>query len=112
MVLSEGTRKKPHGVVVHVVGQDPVWQTTSKQGDTVFSVLFTRGDVFANIPQDNGTIARVKKTTADSDYLEYASVGVNLPLYIVAKGQWDSNTTDLNEVLNYLVGRFLGDDNE
>lgn len=112
VVLSEGNRKKPHGVAVHVVGNEPIWATSNKFAETVFNTLFTRGDVFANVPQDNGVIARVTKTINDNDYLEYASVGVNLPLYITHKGQWDSDTTDIKEVLKYLESRFLEDDNE
>lgn len=111
VVLSEGNRKKPHGVAVHVVGDVPVWETTNQFANTVFNTLFTRGDVFANVPQDNGIIARVTKTIDDEDYLEYASTGVNLPLYITHRGQWDSDKTDLSEVLSYLAERFLGDDN-
>ncbi len=112
VVLSEGNRKTPHGVAVHVIGNVPVWMTSNKTAETVFNTLFTRGDVFANVPQENGVIARVTKTINDEDYLEYASIGVNLPLYITSKGQWDSDKTDLSEVLKYLAEHFLGDDNE
>lgn len=113
VVLSEEGRKTPHGVVIHAIGERPEWTTTSKRGNTLFELLFTRESVFANVPsEDNGDYLRVEKTYADPDYLEYASVKVDLPLYVISKGSWDTNVTDKTEVLKSLATRFLEKDNE
>jgi len=109
-VVSEGTRKTPHGVVVHVENQTPVWRTTNASIDPVFDILFSQEKVFVNIQSDDNSFDRREITLADSDFLEYAATGVNLPLYVMRRGRWDVETADIGEVLNYLADRFLKND--
>lgn len=109
VVFDTSRKKSPFGVVVHAVGRRPLWVAANKQGETVLRVLFSRERVFGNMPIPGGC-QRVTKTWADSDYLDYAVVKVNLPLYIGLRGHWDSDKTSDTEILNYLSSRFLEKD--
>ena len=110
IVVSEQGRKKPHAVVVHYPPNEPKWSEVSKNIETVLRELFQREKVFANVPAGDGTYSRVEKTWQDADYLEVALNKVNLPLYIVRRGQWDCNYYDSEPVIKYLKERFLGDE--
>jgi len=110
LVLTEQGRKKPHGVVMHVVGEQPRWQTTSRQMENVFRILFSRETVHANRPDGMGGFERIRVTYDDSDYLAYAAVKVNIPLLVEARGTWDFGEISQQEALAYLVRRFLEDE--
>jgi len=107
VVLNETPRTKPLGVVVHKVGDAPVWASTSKQGEKICKLLFERPTVWANIPAGDGEYNRVKKTYSDPDYLEYASVKVNLPVYVEVRGNWETDITNAEEVVAYLLEKYV-----
>jgi len=109
-VLNEGEREAPLGIVVHQIGHVPKWITTNKQAETVFGVLFNRDTVYANVLGPGGSYSRVKKTYSDADYLDYASTKVSLPTYIQIRGSWNTEVSDLDQVLKQLSVKFLGDD--
>ena len=111
VVLNEEGRKGPHGVVVHKEGARPTWVTTSKAGERMFKVLFNRESVFANTMRGDGTFDRMEKTYDDSDYLDYASTKVSLPLFVQTRGVWTTEMSKEEQVLSQLANRFLGDDN-
>lgn len=104
-VLTEEGRKTPHGVVIHAPGERPRWVTTNRLAEQNFKILFEREEVAANVPMDGGYQRRI--FTYDSvDYLDYASTKVNLPLFILLRGRWET-TESAVVILEILSEKFL-----
>lgn len=104
-ILNDLNRKRtPFGVVVHEVGQRPKWLSPTKQGMDVLKVIFSRETVYNNMPSQDG-YGRVAKTWKDQDYLDFALVKVNLPLYISMRGRTDS-IKDADDLLRYLEKKY------
>lgn len=110
-ILSEGARSTPHGVVIHAAGEKPQWSTTNKAAERNFKILFEREEVYANVPQIGGGYLRVKKTYDSQDYLDYASTKVNLPLFVMLAGQWETaESPDI--ILEILANKYISGDKD
>lgn len=105
-VVAEVGKGYPLGVVVHTPNTVPDWLATNDTSEAVMRMLFGRESVYGNVPVGNGYI-RVRKTRGDEDFIDFACVKANLPVYIQYRGVWDTEATDVSEILKYLSKRFF-----
>lgn len=108
-VVGDQNRKKPIGIVVHAVGKAPQWLGTSKQSEVVLKALFLRDRVYGNVPDGAGGYKRIVRGFSDEDYLDFAAVKVNLPVYVVKRGVWKTDVDDAQVVIGRLRDLFMGE---